>query len=1313
MKRKGLVNLLFTIALILLIGSTLFACANDDIHNLKATSEIIELPLNGSLPITNYITYEGKGKLNYSVENTDVLLLKGERVTAIAVGTGKIVVATKDETITITVRVVDRSQINVEAIDTEEIYDGTVKNIIVDTSDLPDGSLLKYYVGEQEFFGTDIPDTYLVTVEAVLPQGYNANYIRKTANLVIKKAKISNTARFVDKTFVYDGQEKQLLISGDLPDNVSVSYSNNKAVNAGTYKAVANFTVDTRYYEEIQPLVALLVITKAKLNYSTLGFENKTIAYTGGYHYIAFESLPEGIYANYYLNSIKEENKIQDITNGYKDVGVYKIIAEFVANDVYNKNYVFESQVTATLEITKANFINNLTWNDVPTFYLYDGDGVTVGDSGSVFLTGAKPVGVNGEFPDGVNFTYHYKASGIVDPNPINLETNKKINVGTYTVIARFIMPEGYIARYNKLEDMEFSFTINKASYNMENVTFLGDTFTFDGTFHTFVVERPEAFDVDVKIQYTVFLDDQVILSKSDTPYAVKNAGNYKLVASFTYNNINLVNNYLSIEAKTINVKVNKLAVNLGNAAFLNKEFTYEKDTQRKLEVENLPENVVVSYSDNNLQTNAGVYLIDANFSYYIGESKIEEKNFYFTQYSKVVSYTRQGTLTIKKATHSESEIAVYNVLGGVYSPSKKLSNYVILNEDNEPAKNITWANPDTIPRVDNLGYLAYYNADPANYENYRVTIDVQISKATIDGQNVSIENQFLKRTGNAVVPYYKLNGVKDDLGVLKVVAETTTPLVEWGKYPIKASFELADSINYEFINVPIKKDITIYIYNGAMFDYEGTQLIKYKGGEATVLEIPDGTTRIYYNAIASGANITEIILPSTLIKSGLPNGAINIGQLTSLSKITIPFVGVNGNDTFASLLGKTNGNLPSNFESVTVTNENVINKDAFKDCKYIRNIIYQNNVLSVGENAFNGCKELRTLTIGTSMTSIGQNAFRQCVSIVNLSLPFIGNTINDTTNTISYLIGKNLEGNLYTTYSLSTLTITGNVQVLPDLAFAQLKNVGTIKLPDTIMSIGKEAFSGTAAKINLNDNITEITERMFYNYEGTQITLPSAITRVGAYAFYDANMLASMTLPKSVASIGEFAFSGVKCNVLWEQGTTIETIGQNAFNGYLGSGFVIPSTVTSLGNYAFGKSGIINIIIPASIITLGEGVFQESIKLNEVTLYNKEVGVSMFAKCKNLTSINFENVEVIGNNAFENCTSLLSVLLKANVVSVGRSAFYGCTAMNDCEIKANKVITLYDDSFIKGMTIRVFDQKAYNDRYYNTTSNYQFFTWN
>ena len=65
---------------------------------------------------------------------------------------------------------------------------------------------------------------------------------------------------FDDMTVVYGGQDYELVVSGELPDGVTASYSNNRQKDVGVYTATVSFLGDEANYEDISDMEATLTI---------------------------------------------------------------------------------------------------------------------------------------------------------------------------------------------------------------------------------------------------------------------------------------------------------------------------------------------------------------------------------------------------------------------------------------------------------------------------------------------------------------------------------------------------------------------------------------------------------------------------------------------------------------------------------------------------------------------------------------------------------------------------------------------------------------------------------------------------------------------------------------------------------------------------------------------------------------------------------------------------------------------------------------------------------------------------------------------
>lgn len=107
----------------------------------------------------------------------------------------------------------------------------------------------------------------------------NYNTLTKTATLTILGKPITGVT-LSDQTFEYDGNKHSLNVEGELPDGVSVRYSNNGKTDAGTYEVTA--TLSGTGYETLT-LKANLIITPVPL-YKPGYFFDRAYMYDGNPH---------------------------------------------------------------------------------------------------------------------------------------------------------------------------------------------------------------------------------------------------------------------------------------------------------------------------------------------------------------------------------------------------------------------------------------------------------------------------------------------------------------------------------------------------------------------------------------------------------------------------------------------------------------------------------------------------------------------------------------------------------------------------------------------------------------------------------------------------------------------------------------------------------------------------------------------------------------------------------------------------------------------------------------------------------------------
>ena len=256
--------------------------------------------------------------------------------------------------------------------------------------------------------------------------------------------------------------------------------------------------------------------------------------------------------------------------------------------------------------------------------------------------------------------------------------------------------------------------------------------------------------------------------------------------------------------------------------------------------------------------------------------------------------------------------------------------------------------------------------------------------------------------------------------------------------------------------------------------------------------------------------------------------------------------------------------------------------------------------------------------------------------------------------------------GDFYYTVSDNEVTIT--------------KYVGTstsVTIPETIdgyavTTIGNGAFSqNTTINAVYMPNITTIEAGAFMECVSLAIVDISNVVTIGDDAFYYCISL-DLSLPASVVSIGGRALFGcfiasvandnqyftLKGNALLSKDQTVLI----ACPRYLRNPYIVPETVTTIGDYAFMGYPFVNIQMP-NVTEIGYEAFYYCTSLESVTMPKvTTVADRAFASCTAMSEISMPSVVNFGQNVFEECT--LEYVEMASLETVGNSAFYNCTGI-------------------------------------------------
>ena len=370
---------------------------------------------------------------------------------------------------------------------------------------------------------------------------------------------------------------------------------------------------------------------------------------------------------------------------------------------------------------------------------------------------------------------------------------------------------------------------------------------------------------------------------------------------------------------------------------------------------------------------------------------------------------------------------------------------------------------------------------------------------------------------------------------------------------------------------------------------------------------------------------------------------------------------------TTGAYLGSSNVNMISYF-SLTITDSNISSAGASGYTVYHDgNIIKSHTGSSNGNLRFFECKQQQNNEIWYSSTN-GQK-------VVPSSTDVFGATIQSNV--------------YYSERNMGIITFNGEVTSIGSNAFYDCNNLASATIPNSVTSIGSCAFAWcpSLASVTIPNSVTSIGERAFLQCPSlASVTIPNGVTSIGESTFYSCTSLASVTIPNGVTSIGERAFYSCTSLVSVAIPNSVTSIGSYAFKNCTSvPSITIPSGVTSIGDDAFdGCTGLTSVTINSdallSVDFLSNMPKMRDVFGTQVTEYTigpsvTKIGLRAFTACSNLETLTFapnSQLQIIGLDAFSDCTSLSSITIPASVTNIGNWAFTGCIGITQVIFEGN-----------------------------------------
>ena len=260
--------------------------------------------------------------------------------------------------------------------------------------------------------------------------------------------------------------------------------------------------------------------------------------------------------------------------------------------------------------------------------------------------------------------------------------------------------------------------------------------------------------------------------------------------------------------------------------------------------------------------------------------------------------------------------------------------------------------------------------------------------------------------------------------------------------------------------------------------------------------------------------------------------------------------------------------------------------------------------------------------------------------------------------------------------------------------AFENQAQITSMQIPDTIRTVGREAFSGCLGL--------------------TSITLPKNTT-VGASVFLGCANLGELTMPlreplawyfrsntavpsslKTLHAVGEVSahttLSGARGLTTVTLSDEIRSIPPCFFAGCASlSDVSFSEHLESIGVNAFYGTAIREISLPVGITAIPDSAFSHCGTLEKVTFLGplRSIGASAFSECRSLTSIELPNtLGSIGSSAFMNA-GLTAVRIPESVTELSQAIFSGCEKLTAVEL--HDKITAIEYAAFRGTAITSF----------------------
>lgn len=266
-----------------------------------------------------------------------------------------------------------------------------------------------------------------------------------------------------------------------------------------------------------------------------------------------------------------------------------------------------------------------------------------------------------------------------------------------------------------------------------------------------------------------------------------------------------------------------------------------------------------------------------------------------------------------------------------------------------------------------------------------------------------------------------------------------------------------------------------------------------------------------------------------------------------------------------------------------------------FSDMKSLHTIKLPNSMEIMGQYLFVGCENLTSVTLPKSLKTLPDWTFSSCFNQNdNLTSILIDDSNPYYSSDGSALFDKYKTKMFFAVKSLREYAIPSSVSEIIQEAFYNCRHLKTLVLPLRLKSVNGHHFSNCDSlySISVDEKNPYLcsdgsalynkdkSELVFVYHTVRKMSIPSSVTKIGDYAFYNCTNLSSLTLPSGVKEIGFSAFQGCKSLTSVTIPSGVKSISSFTFRDCESLRFInLPSDLKYIGEEAFeGCTGLTSI---------------------------------------------------------------------------------------------------------------------------------------